>query len=65
MKKIVYDISFNDMIRDITKNNSWYQGEEFVDPNSKENKSVMRSEWYIDNNILIFIQDRDYVERWL
>lgn len=31
MKKIVYDISFNDMIKDITKNNSWYQGEEFAD----------------------------------
>ena len=61
-------INWNDFPVDCKRGSCCYKVEtpkEFIDPNLKENKSVMRSEWCIDSNIPIFTQDRDYVDRWL
>lgn len=38
---------------------------EIVIPKTEEKIVVTRNEWYIDNEIPIFSQDREYIEKWI
>lgn len=38
---------------------------EIIIPKTKEKTIVLRNEWYIDKNIPIFTQDKEYIEKWL
>ena len=61
-------INWNDFPIDCKRGSCCYKRQaekEIVVPKTEEKLMVNRSEWYIDKNIPIFTQDRDYVEKWL
>lgn len=61
-------INWNDFPTDCKRGSCCYKRQvekEIIVPKTEEKLMVNRSEWYIDKNIPIFTQDRDYVEKWL
>lgn len=63
-----YNINWNDYPTSFKRGSACYrvQGEEKVaNKATNENETVTRSRWLVDENIPIFTQDRNFVERWI
>lgn len=63
-----HGINWNDYPTAFKRGSACYRvcGEEKVaNKATGENKTVTRSRWVVDENIPIFTQDRDFVERWI
>lgn len=63
-----HGINWNDYPNAFKRGSACYRvcGEEKVaNKATGENKTVTRSRWVVDENIPIFTQDRDFVERWI
>lgn len=61
-------INWNDFPIDCKRGSCCYKREikkEIVVPKTNEKIIVNRNEWFVDKNIPIFTQDRNYVEKWL
>lgn len=61
-------INWNDFPTDCKRGSCCYKHQverEIELPKTKKKVTVHRNEWFIDENIPIFTQDRNYVERWL
>lgn len=61
-------INWNDFSTDCKRGSCCYKREVekvVTIPKTGEKRLVNRSEWFIDKDIPIFTQDRDYVEKWL
>lgn len=60
-------INWNDFPTDCKRGSCCYKRnieKEVIVPKTGEKMTVNRSEWYIDKEIPIFTQDREYVEKW-
>lgn len=61
-------INWNDFPTDCKRGSCCYKRQvekEITIPKTGEKMMVNRSEWFIDKDIPIFTQDRNYVEKWL
>lgn len=61
-------INWNDFPTDCKRGSCCYKRQvekEITVPKTGEKMMVNRSEWFIDKDIPIFTQDRNYVEKWL
>ena len=62
------NINWNDFPTNCKRGSCCYKRQiekEIIIPKTKEKTIVLRNEWYIDKNIPIFTQDKEYVEKWL
>lgn len=61
-------INWNDFPTECKRGSCCYKRQvekEVIIPKTKEVKKINRNEWYIDKEIPIFTQNREYIEKWL
>lgn len=62
------NINWNDFPTECKRGSCCYKRQvekEIIIPKTKEVKKINRNEWYIDKEIPIFTQNREYIEKWL
>lgn len=62
------NINWNDFPAECKRGSCCYKRQvekEVIIPKTKEVKKINRNEWYIDKEIPIFTQNREYIEKWL
>lgn len=62
------NINWNDFPTECKRGSCCYKRQvekEVIIPKTKEVKKINRNEWYIDKEIPIFTQNREYIEKWL
>ena len=61
-------INWNDLKTTYKRGSCCYKQQverEVILPKSNKKVKVRRNQWYIDNEIPIFTQNRKYIEKWL